>query len=154
MLRAEELMVGDWVYMKAHRGFDSQYIKVESIPDPSSDTLYGHIGAYPISEDMDFRDIEDSHLEPIPITQEILEKNGFTNYGESWFIPHDDKNKRESVMVGFHMYCTVINITKGNNAYYKEVPCKYRCCAENRHVYIHELQHCLKLCGIDKTIEL
>ena len=74
-------MVGDWVYMKAHRGFDSQYIKVETIPDSSSDTHYGHIGAYPISEDMDFRDIEDSHLEPIPLTPEILEKNGFSRNG-------------------------------------------------------------------------
>ena len=134
-MKAKELMVGDWVYMKAHRGFDSQYIKVETIPDSSSDTHYGHIGAYPISDDMDFRDIEDSHLEPIPITQEILEKNGFEDMGfyseckvGDWRVLCDTKN----VAILHREHCNI------------DTPVEY----------VHELQHALRLCGIEKEIEL
>lgn len=94
-----------------------------------------------------YDDVHPGWIEPIPLTSKIMEKNGFTHYGESWYIPHDDKNKPESVMVSFYMYCTEINITKGNNVCYRRaVPCKYRSCAKDRHVYVHELQHALRFC--------
>jgi hypothetical protein len=141
-MRNNELMVGDWVYMKAHRGFDSQYIKVESIPDSSSDTHYGHIGAYPISEDMDFRDIEDSHLEPIPLTPEILEKNGFSQdpLNGHVFIFHEKSGE-----VIYYEYGPKYGLTIDN---------QFATIQDLKIKYVHELQHALRLCGIDKTIEL
>lgn len=89
-------------------------------------------------------------LEPIPLTPKILEKNGFTNYGESWYIP----NTEDCVMVGFHMYETTINISKDRVSFHKSVPCEYRSCYNNRKVFVHELQHALRLCRIDKEIVL
>ena len=86
----------------------------------------------------------------IPITPEILEKNGFKNYGESWYLPDDNVN----VMVGFYMYKTSIHVKKGDNIFQKEVGCSYRACAKNRNVHIHTLQHALCLCGIDKEIKI
>lgn len=153
MIKTKELMLGDWVYMKAHRGFDSQYIKVETIPDSSSDTHYGHIGAYPISEDMDFRDIEDSNLEPIPLTPEILEKNGFT------YCKSDG---------GFYLHTTISYGNWDVDVVLFDVTDEYR--NNQLHIsspddsyiaihlmecnHVHELQHALRLCGIEKEIEL
>lgn len=158
MLRSEELMAGDWVYMKAHRGFDSQYIKVESIPDPSSDAHYGHIGAYPISEDMDFRDIEDSHLEPIPITPEILEKNGFKKLDDGiWprYVFIADIQKWPQTIIEFTFYGEGVLVETLFKCWTKPE------CGDGEnsiHIcdlkYVHQMQHALRLCGIDKTIEL
>ena len=134
-MKANELMVGDWVYMKAHRGFESQYIKVETIPDSSSDTHYGHIGAFPISDDMDFRDIEDSHLDPIPITPEILEKNGFI-YNELPFVQ------------GWEQFG--LTLTIGGNGFRINCGINVAMIIDS----VHELQHALRLCGIEKEIEL
>ena len=147
-MRANELMIGDWVHMKAHRGFEAQDIKVETIPDASSDTHYGHIGAFPTSEDMDFRDIEDTFLEPIQLTIEILEKNGFSKFIAGQYLC---ANKEEDwfvlVMPGLH--------TAPNS--------KHRFLASCKHIYtdakiainyVHELQHALRLCGINKEITL
>lgn len=125
-MKANELMIGDWVYMKSHKGFESQNIKVETIPDASSDVHYGHIGAYPISEDMDFRDIEDSHLEPIPLTPEILEKNGFVLFDSNWW--YGDLR----ISISYSLVC-------GKLLHFK---------------YVHELQHVLRLCGFNKEIIL
>ena len=92
------------------------------------------------------------YLDPIPLTPKILEKNGFKVYGESWYLPTD--NESETVMVSFHMYNTIIDVKKGDDNFFKTVPCKYRSCAENRHVFVHELQNALRLCNIDKQIIL
>ncbi len=151
-MKTNELMVGDWVYMKAHRGFDSQYIKVESIPDPSSDTHYGHIGSYPISDDMDFRDIEDSHLEPIPITLEILEKNGFRHEANGNYVCYVGKAK---IAVQFRdkVAIQVSNEFRGkDNNGRADLVSFLRDWSDV--LYVHYLQHILRLCGIDKTIEL
>lgn len=91
-------------------------------------------------------------VEPVPLTPEILEKNGFSTYGEAYYLPNDKKNGDVTVSVGFYMYCTIINIKKGNIQFFKEVPCEYR--SSSRNIYIHELQHALRLCGIDKNIEI
>ena len=130
-MKANELMIGDWVYMKSHRGFESQNIKVETIPDASSDNHYGHIGAYPISEDMDFRDIEDSHLEPIPLTEEILKKNGMRNGYEAYYVSYSQNDKSWYFV-------------------YDSDSCSLNVLISN----VHELQHVLRLCGINKEIVL
>ena len=143
-MKTNELMVGDWVYMKAHRGFDSQYIKVESIPDPSSDTHYGHIGSYPISDDMDFRDIEDSHLEPIPITRAILEKNGFESDNNMFGLCDYELSKSYILENRVDRFYFVKRFPGHCHSTFFIIEVRF----------IHELQHCLKLFGINKTIEL
>lgn len=139
---AKELMIGDWVRYEKNYPDKKLGGIIARVLGISNFIMVRTTGEK-------YNDVNSDWLEPIPLTSKILEKNGFTYYGESWYIPYDDKNKSESIMVGFHMYCTEINITKGNNVCYrKEIPCKYRSCAENRHVYVHELQHALRLCGL------
>lgn len=135
-MKANELMVGDWVYV-AHNGKASHFGKVTSLL--SSGAVETEIdGSFALS----------SSVDSIPITPEILEKNGFTNYGESWYIA----NAKDCVMIGFHMYETTINVSKDRISFYKSIPCEYRSCYSNRKVFVHELQHTLRLCRIDKEI--
>ena len=77
--------------------------------------------------------VREGLLRPIPLTPEILEKNGFSvNYHE------DDLCYAQSCgdVIGIHIY--------GINGLMEEMYFKY----------VHELQHALKLCGIKKEIEL
>lgn len=74
------------------------------------------------------------NMAPIPLTAKILEKNfrADKQWGESgWFINDH-----------IHIYQTTSGVY---NIQYMEI-------VDIR--YIHELQHALKLCGIEKTIEL
>ncbi len=93
-------------------------------------------------------------LEPIPLTPEILEKNGWQ---------HDPSLQRAMVNCNYQpgnyigmewdskYHCLDIKIRNRERLYPYNIP-------ELRLIipcdYVHELQHCLKLCGIDKTIVL
>lgn len=136
-MKANELMIGDWVHVEAHRGFIAQNVKVETIPDNDGDNKYGHhyghIGTWLYGGDNDFRDVEAKHLQPIPLTPEILEKNGF-----SVDYCNNDLSYAQSCgdVIGIHI--------NGKNGLMDEMYFKY----------VHELQHALRLCGIEKEIEL
>lgn len=82
-------------------------------------------------------------LEPIPITLEILEKNGFAKdnknenmYYWNWRIIEDcvSYDKETTIFRIFH--------TLGNLVFVHPLS------------YIHELQHALKLCNVKLNIEL
>ena len=128
MISTKDLMIGNWVYMEAHRGYEAQYIQVETIPDASSKDHYGHIGAFPVGGDNDFRDIEDRHLFPIPLTAAILEKN-FPTAGELAWWPVEDGLHCESRNTDDIMVSGVFR-------------------------FVHQLQHALRLCGIEHEITL
>ena len=147
-MKANELMIGDWVHVKAHRGFNAQNIKVETIPDNDGDNEYGHhyghIGAWLEGGDNDFRDVEAKHLQPIPLTNGILEKN-FQEFLPGinlmyqlkgpYCIMNEDENR---------WVFGLVKVDGENSARYPLVKISF----------VHELQHALRLCGIDKTIEL
>lgn len=74
-----------------------------------------------------------SKLSPISLTTDVLEKNGFSkNYRE------DDLSYAQSCgdVIGIHIF--------GKGGIMDEMYFKY----------VHELQHALRLCGIEKEIEL
>ena len=80
------------------------------------------------------RDVCSDDIRPIPLTPEILEKNGFSNnYAE------DDLSYAKDFggdVIAVHIYG------------------KYGTMDEVRFDYVHQLQHVLRFCGIEKTIEL
>ena len=95
-MKANELMIGDLVKC------GKRYMKVTQL-----------------AEDMDCDDIE-----PIPLTPEILEKNG-------------------------------IELSVGPGGLYQGTISGVNCHIEfNIIKYVHELQNALRLCGIEKEIEL
>lgn len=143
-MKADELMIGDWVHVEAHRGFNAQNVKVETIPDNDGDNKYGYhygnIGTWLDGGDNDFRDVETKHLQPIPLTPEILEKNGFVHYDlldfwmwkkESFKPVHLDKYDKDEWRLRINC---------------DNIPCECK--------YVHQLKHALRLCGIEKEIVL
>jgi hypothetical protein len=85
-----------------------------------------------------------SNFQPIPLTPEILEKNGILYEKQSYYYVIEDNKDLECT---YYIYQTVqkdwaIGVDTG----------AYDCSVFARIKYVHELQHALKLCGIDKEI--
>ena len=87
-------------------------------------------------------------IEPIPLTPEILEKNGFILKTDGWLWCKekgiDDKNY---IFIQFRKGCDEVRLLELN--FVNKVLAKY----EQIH-YVHELQHALRLCNVNKEIIL
>ena len=126
-MRAEDLMIGDWVRIiddDTDAYFDARIEGIDVLANIYA-TMPCDETAYPYSVDC---------AQPIPLTPEILEKNGF---GEQRF-------ERMSVwsILGFS-----IELDFSTWKYYWA----------NGDVEIssvHELQHAIRLCGITKEIQI
>lgn len=122
-LSCKDLMLGDWIKM------NNGYAKVTAI-DTHKIYFLDKLGtgiAY--------------CAEPIPLTAEILEKNGFESYSHEsnliWGIKTAEGHWVLAYMDyywSFTMDCTI----------YRRIKIQY----------VHELQHTLKICNIDKEIVL
>ena len=94
-----------------------------------------------ITEDRE--DVGFDGIDPIPLTAEILEKNGFIAFYEdksAWRYngPHD-------------IYRIRIDLDCPRASFvHKDCGSEYNGSIQ----YVHELQHALRLCGIEKSIEL
>ena len=77
-----------------------------------------------------------NEVQPIPLTPEILEKNGF--------VKHDTWDEWVHYETGIFIDFTLLVDEYG---FHLDIP-------NARIKYVHELQHALKLCGIEKEIEL
>lgn len=142
-MKANELMIGDYVTFA-----DCQNDKYPSI-----------IKIWQINEDGEsFASIDggkavdeitiDDEIVGIPITPKILEKNGFSldEYGE-WY-------EREVSVKERNYWVNVAFRNDGVSVYDLDILTGGRssiCIHKN---YVHELQHALRLCGIEKEIEL
>lgn len=115
-MKVEELMIGDWYWWEAEgKKYPLQVTK---------DTFK-------------LMDEDISNFQPIPITKEILEKNGFKKLENKCnYIIHNTLIFDDFTLA----LCTYDynSITPYNHICY----CRY----------VHELQHALKLCKINKEI--
>jgi hypothetical protein len=124
-MKAEDLMIGDWVLVKE--------LDFSNLTNVISE--YQHQIRLKDFAEM-YNAGEYKKYEPIPLTTEILEKNGFYNsvliddYKIADGVHYNIDSKQ--ILFGFE-YGTVLEID---------------CC------YVHELQHALKLCKIKKEIVL
>ena len=122
-MKANELMIGDWV----------------NTPNGISRVIYiaKYSGIYTDNTNVGEKLYSPHEINPIPLTPKILEKNGFerSKVFVEWKYENDDaymiykpfpyfKIQMEECVVAF--------------------PCKY----------VHQLQHALHLCEIEKEIEL
>ena len=131
-MKATDLMIGDWVCLKDDTKSELP-LKVDGVlTDDISLEGEGFLGGV------------DGLIRPIPLTPELLEKNGFG------FVKSSD---RSSVWNGQWIYkglelgtCCLnrddnwpccININDSN------VPCEY----------VHQVQHALRLCGLDELAD-
>lgn len=127
-LDSKSLTIGDWVL---HNGklkrVDVVWGPKVSLYDPEK--TYGSIYAdkYPIEE-----------IEPIPLTAEILEKNNF------------EKHFDDDIIIYTHPQGIIIEM--GINYKLFDDEHFFVRGIQHRLYYVHELQHALHLCGIEKEI--
>ena len=117
-MKIEDLMIGDWYYWEAEgKKYPMQVAK---------DT-------FKLSEE----DI--SNFQPIPLTDEILEKHGFENVNNKTRLSLERDNFYFGYYSTHHM--TVYNKNTGTLVH-KIIH------------YVHEVQHAIVFCEIDKEIKL
>lgn len=137
-----EVSIGDWVKLN----YDISYKTGES--------LYTNVRITSINEDgtinvsMHDGDSWDSDLiYPIPITKELLEKNGFEREP---FVTHCDMYSGIDRRVNMHNSKEYAN---SNNEWHVHIDSEDYCTIANCELtYLHELQHILRLCKISKEI--
>ena len=140
-MKATDLMIGDWVKIKGHLDYD----KVQEIA--KDENMQWYI-SFACSATL-FRAYE---FEPIPLTPEILEKNGFYDRNTQWYY------KRFGSYVCFDIAISLV---------YKEIEVSKVCaagtdCEEVEYgssivfgndICVHNLQHVLRLCGLDELAD-
>lgn len=137
-MKAKELMIGDWVI---YRGEPTIVYEI--------DEYYKRINTEPDGYDS-IKCIDTSEIEPIPITPEILEKNGWKvkksfvqhgNFGDGpLMLWHTEGNK---ILRNFTHELEISDLST-DKGFRVRIECNY----------VHELQHALRLCGIEKEIVL
>lgn len=135
-MKATELMIGDWVAQK-HSGL---LLKVSEVRPP-----------YIIADGEDGQFHEDT-LEPIPLTAELLEQNGFVTKDKPdyWTGYRSYTYKEGSSGITFRLYHDTGKYEWSGKCEISLNSLPYRI----RFEYLHELQHILKICGIDKEITI
>ena len=165
-------MIGDFVRVNR----DGLCIKKDTIVEIRSiDTdnnfpekgLFGCASCRPLDGNQFNGGVWLDYLDPIPLTPEILEKNGFrhphrptTSDGCESFIDEEyvwgEEGKRNFTVVTITFYKGLSN---GVRVLTKiETDCSHESGINMIHScdieYVHQLQHALRLCGIEKDIEL
>lgn len=131
-MKATELMIGDWVML------DNEPLQV-------SDIL-----SYSICANNTFGYYRTDDLEPILLTGEILKSNGFE------LISNSDRATKAFIDLYDVWGCKTMfqSFTLFYNRYSKD----YRLHAFRDNisniVYVHELQHAMRVCGVRKEIVL
>ena len=144
---SQELMLGDWVMLnpdlKEYYPFAGKSCMVIGLHDDD--------GAIKIEYDNGkyfWTDAEDDVI-PIPLTPEILENNGFTDWAD-----HSRTTRSCSMLID--RTNIIVQKIDGTDYIFTQFyrggvdSCEFRMDLK----YVHELQHALRLCGIDKEIEL
>ena len=136
-IKISELSIGDWV---RYRDADAN-VRVSDIYSNGYVFIIGEEDSG-ISESVNAH----HHIEPIPLTPEILEKNGWSrknNYG--WYLFYDkyiriniwfDKDRWDIEVSSEDRRVTYADITGRGT------------------LHTHQLQHALRLAGVEKEIEV
>lgn len=124
-MRVDELMSGDWVIRK---GIPSEHMQIAGFNE-FKNLVYMDFQGRGITENLD-------GIEPIPLTEEILKENGFhlwPGYSNVW-----------TANTGGTRFCISNEYKIGHDDIGLFIMV----------TYVHELQHELKSCGIEKEIKL
>lgn len=148
-MKANELMIGDHV---SHFDEKKNCVVTElrgrkvavSYTDDNGNTKYSEL-------------LPEMAFEPIPLTAEILEKNGFikdafTNVSPDYYYGDDE----HSICINLNSTCDKsksVWIEKRSSRFAVSIE-ESRNSLDKKPLYVHQLQHALRLCNIDKNIEL
>lgn len=134
-MKANDLMVGDLLRVNSDNTCITKdtIVTVRAIDEDIRQA--SHIGCAfcsPLDDRQIGEEIWCDYLDPIPLTPEILEKNELLDIAHSEYYVRYDRHDEEWYFIYYGSFAEMkVSITA-----------------------VHELQHCLKLCGIDKEIVL
>lgn len=146
-MEANELMIGDWVVRQDkpiqiqfiyNDGYDDNVAEVEELDSPN---------LYEIEPYLTKKEITIQEIEPIPLTSEILEKNG-------WIQNKYSTCENLYEYKGHHLHHAMIK--RSNGRWVANVDgqiANFNCDYDHSYLrinihYVHELQHALRLCGL------
>ena len=133
-MKPEELQIGDWVYYKGNP------IMVFEIDEPEHNINTEQDGYNAI------RCISIDEIQPIPLTPEILEKNGFMEYryrqGDWFFVIENKENETLAIVSYDTSHRLEIESWDDFIGSFERGGIKY----------IHQLQQAIRLCGTNKEI--
>lgn len=146
MIKAEDLRIGDLVIVNENCSLEQGTIG--KVSEVRSTPLYkeneGSIGLKPISNDRWPYGVLCRNIDPIPLTPEILEKNGWKKRTEGWYFMMISKYMYLSVEFGYENGIRVF-LKRNTDGLYVKLNV-----ANN----VHELQHILWALGLDAEIKL
>ena len=119
-MKVNELMIGDWV--KTQPGGIQRVLGLEA----------GHVIVKGIS-------VVEDYSEPIPLTAEILEKNG-------WYVPQ--------AKIWWECYNVSFWLAQFVDGRFKIMTDEDSDCVFAAIRYVHELQHAFRDCGIEQELIL
>ena len=138
-------MIGDWVRIDEPDKYAGATGQIQSLMyHREGDSAYFHVfiqGKFGYV----LRDVCSDDIRPITLTAEILEKNGFKPLEEGSYVCKE--------LSGIDDYRIVVDLLVPYLSYIEKnkMP-KSRYSGEVK--YVHQLQHALRLCGINKKIKL
>lgn len=149
-MKVENLMIGDWVCLEDENlPLEERYFKIEylSISAGVSWANQGTNAPIGLGNGESLIPVFRDEIYPIPLTPEILKKNGF-----------NEEQKRVCFVVSHKEYQLTYSFNSNWFSIYKNANVSgsdypiFICAFQERIKYVHHLQHALKLCGIDKEI--
>lgn len=142
-MKASELMIGDFVISKKEDHMN-EYAQIDAIEEGQTCILLKQDNVNY------FTDI--SKIEPIPITPEILKKNGIVKHKfechiEECYSRYIMPTNNEQFILWEETDCFELVLRHiVDNLTYSALRCKVK--------YVHELQHAIGLCGVNLKIVL
>jgi hypothetical protein len=149
-MSGKELMIGDWVQIVEPCKYAGAIGRIKTLIDHKDDeNAYFKVFLQNNTIHIGIEDICSEDIRPIPLEKIHLTKNGFEAREET-----DDTE--------FYYYdCYEINVSFDEGISEENIPPIIFLTIEFAEKsiampidYVHQLQHALKLCGIDKEIEL
>ena len=144
-MKAKELQIGDWVQVVESCKYAGAIGCIKTLIDHKYDeSAYFKVFLRSNTIHIGIEDICSDDIRPIPLTPEILEKNGFTKLEDESGKQRYRWEYADGIHISIDFTDTDPWVHVSNRCYFAVPYCEY----------VHQLQHALRLCGIEKEIEL
>lgn len=146
-------MIGDWIQIVEPCKYAGAIGRIKTLIDHKDDeNAYFKVFLQNNTIHIGIEDICSEDIRPIPLTPEILEKNGFKRDPLWHHCDKDLDNYSISVQLGYANRIEYIKIAeKGKD---NVIPSERTKLYLTHIKYVHQIQQALRLCGIAKEIEL